>query len=136
MEGPKAAPSFLASAQTSHPHVAGHRTRTIQRYHPHCNELAIPNRATAKRSQGKRPSSHNFTLQTSLGFVWMGMYKCFAIEYRVVAKLAKLLSRWRTLVIQDGAEFCIWWIHLTHSDRGQIGLSRAIPGYLTYATMP
>ena len=26
---------------------------------------------------------------------------------RVVAKLAKLLSRWRAPVIQDGAEFCI-----------------------------
>ena len=29
------------------------------------------------------------------------------LQDRVVAKLAKLLSRWRTSVIQDGAEFCI-----------------------------
>ena len=29
---------------------------------------------------------------------------------RAVAKLVKLLSRWRTTVIQDSAEFCIWWI--------------------------
>ena len=35
----------------------------------------------------------------------MCMYKYFAIE--LFAKLAKLLSKWRTPVIQDGAEFCI-----------------------------
>ena len=38
----------------------------------------------------------------------MCIYKCFAIKQW--AKLAKPLSRWRTMVIQDGAEFCIWWI--------------------------
>ena len=33
-----------------------------------------------RNEQGKRPISHNFTLQTSLGFALMCMYKCFAIE--------------------------------------------------------
>ena len=36
---------------------------------------------------------------------------CSLFTQRVaVAKLAKPPSRWRTSVIQDGAEFCIWWI--------------------------
>ena len=33
-----------------------------------------------RNEQGKGPSSHKFTLQTSPGFVLMCMYKCFAIE--------------------------------------------------------
>ena len=78
-EGPKAAPSFLDSAQTTFPHVRSHRTRNIQRHHQHRNKLAIRNRPAAKRTR-KPPSSHNFMQQTSLGFVLMCMYKCFAIE--------------------------------------------------------
>ena len=93
VEGPLAAPSFVASVQTTVPHVRSHRTRNIQRYHPQCNELAIPNRATAKRT---RKTSQISKLHAT-NFAWI----CIDVQVqvlcdRVVAKLAKLLSRWRT----------------------------------------
>ena len=44
--------SFLPGLNTNHiPTVHSHRTRSIQYYHPHSNELASPNRATAKRTR-------------------------------------------------------------------------------------
>ena len=107
VEGPQAAPSFSASAQTTVPHVRSHRTRSIQRYHPHCNELAIPDRATAKRT--RKTSKLSQLHATNFARICIEVH-VQVLRDRAVAKLAKRLSRWRTPVIQDGAEFCIWWI--------------------------
>ena len=112
VEGPRAAPSFSASAQTTVPHVRSHRTRSIQRYHPHCNDLAIPDRATAKRT--RKTSKLSQLHATNFAWICIDVH-VQVLRDRVVAKLAKRLSRWRTPVIQDGAEFCIWWIELTMS---------------------
>ena len=92
--------SFLFGLSTNHiPTVHSYRTRSIQHYHPHCNELANPNRATAKRTRKAVQALTTSRLQTSRGFVLMHVQM---LRVRVVAKL---LSRWRTMVIQDGAEF-------------------------------
>ena len=79
VEGPYGAPSFPASALThAHmfvaigPEVSNATTRTA-------TSLRIQTERR-RNEQGKRPSSQNYTLQTSLGFVLMCMYKCFAIE--------------------------------------------------------
>ena len=93
VEGPQAAPSFPASAQTTVPHVRSHRTRSIQRYHPHCNELAIPDRATAKRT--RKTSKLSQLHATNFARICIEVH-VQVLRDRVVAKLAKRLSRWRT----------------------------------------
>ena len=117
--GPRAAPSFSASAQTTDPHVRSHRTRNIQRYHPHCNELANPHRATAKRT--RKTSKLSQLHATNFAWICVDVH-VQVLRDRVVAKLAKRLSRWRTPVIQDGAEFCIWWILGPHKGKQSDGL--------------
>ena len=89
--------------------VHSHRTRSIQPYHPHCNELAILDRATAKRT--RKTSKLSQLHATNFARICIDVH-VQVLRDRVVAKLAKLLSRWRTPVIKDGAEFCIWWIRL------------------------
>ena len=78
-----------------------------QRSHQHCNELAIPNRATAKRT--RKTSKLSQLHATNFARICINVH-AQVLRDRVVAKL---LSKWRTPVIQYGAEFCIWWIDLS-----------------------
>ena len=84
--GPIGPPSFPASAQTLFPHVRSHWTRTIQRYHPHCNELTIPNRATAKRA--RKTSKLSQLHATNFARICIDVH-VQVLRDRVVAKLAK-----------------------------------------------
>ena len=85
------------------PTVRSHRTSSIQRYHSYSNELANPNRATAKRTRNVQART---TSRYKLCSICIDVH-VQVLHDRVVAKLAKLLSRWPIMVIQDGAEFCI-----------------------------
>ena len=125
VEGPQAAPSFPASAQTTVPHVRSHRTRSIQRYHPHCNELAIPDRTTAKRTR----KTSNLSQLDATNFAWICIdVHVQVLRDRVVAKLAKLLSKWRTPVIQEGAEFCLEFFPRAVPDQRQCRPKFSISG--------
>ena len=106
--------SFLPGLSTSHiPTVRSHRTRSIQHYHPHSNELANPNRATAKKNKESRRPKLSQLHATIFSRICIDLYwcACTSASRSSCHEIAKLLSRWRITVIQDGAEFCIWWIY-------------------------
>ena len=117
------APSFPASALT-HPHMfvaigpevsnATTRTATSLRNQTERHVYCEMNKETSKLSQLHTTNFARICIDVHVQ----------GLRDRVVAKLAlaKLLSRWRTPVIQDGAEFCIRFIALKTSNVNDVDL--------------